>query len=66
MTPSPVLATVAEAAATLAVSTSTIRRMCASGELRTVRIARRVVRIPRVDIDRLTTTTHPNPQGETV
>jgi len=53
---------VSEAAAALSVARSTLYEMLGSGELRSVRIARRGVRIPASEIarfvaERLTTTT---------
>lgn len=47
--------TVAEAAEALKVSERAMRYLLARGEVRAVRLSRRIVRIPRAELERLAT-----------
>jgi excisionase family DNA binding protein len=48
------LLTVTDAARTLGVSVDTVRRMTVTGELTPVRMSHRIIRVRRVDVERLT------------
>ena len=52
----PTFLTVVEAADELKISERSLRTLIAAGEVRAMRLGKRIVRIPRVEIERLAST----------